>query len=179
MKDLLTAFYCLPLWASATSVMVMLLLWFTVMCLARQRKRLVNTISGCALLAALLVIVAATLLSRQKGNYTVCFALLSRFRADDFNLDTTIRPMLMNTFLFLPFGMSLSYVLPEKTKLRIRVMLVIASAFLLSLFLETAQYCLSIGNFETNDILCNTVGALLGTVPLAIQSKAVKKSNPR
>lgn len=179
MKDLLTAFYCLPLWASASSVIVMLLLWFTVMYLAQQRKRLVHTISGCALLAALLVIVAATLLSRQKGNYTVYFALLSRFRADDFDLDTTIRPMLMNLFLFLPFGMALSYVFPDKLKLWTRVMLVIASAFLLSLFLETTQYCLSIGNFETNDILCNTVGALLGTAPSAIQAKVGRRRDRR
>ena len=145
------------------------------MYLIRRNKRLVKLVSGVSLIVSLIVIISATILSRQRGSYTVHLALLSQFWVEDYDLDTAIRPMLMNVFLFLPFGMSLSYMLPDRLCLKTNWILVAASAFLLSLLLETAQYCLLVGNFETDDILCNTVGALLGMVPLAIQTESKKR----
>ena len=69
------------------------------------------------------------------------------------------RTMLMNVLLFFPIGLSLPFVL-GKWKLSIPVTVVLACLF--SAGIEYLQYRYSLGRCEVDDIIMNTLGALLG-----------------
>ena len=70
------------------------------------------------------------------------------------------RSVLMNVFLFLPLGLFLPFVLPEKWKKP--VLWTILFAFTVSALIECAQLIFGLGKAETDDMLANTVGAALG-----------------
>lgn len=78
------------------------------------------------------------------------------------------RSMLMNVFLFLPFGLTLSQSFRTDTKHRIGRSILAALA--LSVLIETMQYIFSIGVSEMDDVLCNTLGAFLGTCTIPLSS---------
>lgn len=78
------------------------------------------------------------------------------------------REMLMNVFLFFPLGLTLSNVLPQKWSRWGRVALTTLFGCLLSVGVEYVQYYYSLGRAETDDVLCNTLGAFLGACSLLI-----------
>ncbi|WP_442973818.1 VanZ family protein [Ruminococcus sp. 1001136sp1] len=43
-------------------------------------------------------------------------------------------------------------------------MLCVVSGFLLSVVIESFQYCLCLGRAETDDVICNTLGCMLGVM---------------
>ena len=69
------------------------------------------------------------------------------------------RSMLMNVLLFFPIGLSLPFVL-GKWKLSVPVTVVLAC--LSSAGIEYLQYRYSLGRCEVDDVIMNTLGALLG-----------------
>lgn len=69
------------------------------------------------------------------------------------------RSMLMNILLFLPLGLSMPNVLPEEAH---PVAVTIVAAMLLSAGIETAQLCYGLGVCEVDDVIMNTLGAVLG-----------------
>ncbi len=69
------------------------------------------------------------------------------------------REILSNIAMFLPFGFLLAAVLGKKRK---TVLFVMISALLFSLLIETLQLVLMRGLFEWDDVLNNTVGAVIG-----------------
>lgn len=75
----------------------------------------------------------------------------------------------LNVFLFFPLGLSLPYILPEKVKHKVGVTILIAALF--SLFIETNQFIFKLGLCETDDLLCNIFGALIGTLSFVIAEK--------
>lgn len=69
-----------------------------------------------------------------------------------------LRSNLMNTVLFYPAGLLAAAVLPEKWKAA-------AAAAVLAAFsavIELAQYCFGLGLAQTDDVIHNTLGAVLG-----------------
>lgn len=83
------------------------------------------------------------------------------------------RSMFMNVFLFFPLGLTLPYALPEKW--RKKVFITIAVAFILSFSVEFLQFFYHLGRAETNDIICNTLGATIGTLSYTIERKFFNK----
>lgn len=75
------------------------------------------------------------------------------------------RSMLMNVFLFVPFGMTLPFVIRGK----LRVPVTVIAALCLSVAVEFIQYRFSLGRCEVDDVICNTLGGLFGSlcVPLS------------
>ncbi|WP_442973665.1 VanZ family protein [Ruminococcus sp. 1001136sp1] len=45
-----------------------------------------------------------------------------------------------------------------------RWILCVVSGFLLSVVIESFQYCLCLGRAETDDVICNTLGCMLGVM---------------
>lgn len=68
--------------------------------------------------------------------------------------DEFFREMLMNCFLYFPLGVTLGEVSRKKT---------VPCAFLLSLVIETWQFVAGTGVAQGTDLLCNTLGAFLGS----------------
>ena len=66
----------------------------------------------------------------------------------------------MNVLLFVPLGLTLPFTLPEKWTCRALLSIVIAAT--LSIYVEAAQFIFRLGRAEIDDVLMNTLGAVLG-----------------
>ena len=112
------------------------------------------------LLVSAAVILYATLFSRAEGGGLILtpFAALAAARVQP----ELYREMLMNVFLFFPLGLTLSNALPRRWNYRRRIGVTTLAGCLLSAGIEYAQYRFALGLAETDDVLCNTLGALLG-----------------
>ena len=76
--------------------------------------------------------------------------------------------MLMNVFLFFPLGMACANAFSDKMKMRRRVILTVAIGFALSTAVEYIQYRFSLGMAETDDVICNTLGAFVGSLSVIL-----------
>lgn len=73
-----------------------------------------------------------------------------------------LRSNLMNVLLFYPAGMALSSLLPRKMPGWARIVTASAALGLFSIGIEYFQFALCLGRAETDDVLHNTLGSLLG-----------------
>lgn len=127
--------------------------------------------------AAVIAILCATILNRTPGNYELIltpFAALSAARQQP----ELYRAMLMNVFLFFPLGLTLSNVLPQKWHRWLRIILTTLVGCALSAGIEYTQYRCALGLAETDDVICNTLGAFIGSTSLLI-ARAIEKSRER
>ena len=127
--------------------------------------------------AAVIAILCATILNRTPGNYELIltpFAALSAARQQP----ELYRAMLMNVFLFFPLGLTLSNALPRKWHRWLRIILTTLIGCILSAGIEYAQYRCALGLAETDDVICNTLGAFLGAVSL-LAAHAIEKYRER
>ena len=153
----------------------LLLLW-PVLCqrVGERRRVLLNTALACA---AAFIILYATILTRTSGDYEFIltpFAALSAARQQP----ELYREMLMNVFLFCPLGLTLSNVLPQKWHRWLRIILTTLVGCALSAGIEYTQYRCALGLAETDDVICNTLGAFIGSTSLLI-ARAIEKSRER
>ena len=79
-----------------------------------------------------------------------------------------VQQIILNTMFFVPIGLMQPYVINEKVKRPIRTTIIIG--FLLSLTVELLQLILHRGTFETEDIITNTLGTAIGTLPFFFYS---------
>lgn len=86
------------------------------------------------------------------------------------------RSMYMNLVMFLPLGVSLPFVLSFK-KISSNILIAILIGFIFSVLIESIQYFFSIGNAEAADVMCNTVGVLVGTLPYLISNLIIRRKN--
>lgn len=116
---------------------------------------------------SIVVIVYATVFSRSGGARGYDLIPFSSFQRA-IEQPEMYRSMLMNVFIFVPLGMSLVFVFRGSTFKRI--MLTVLIGFLLSVLVEALQYFFSLGLAETDDVICNTVGTLIGSTayPLSL-----------
>ena len=68
------------------------------------------------------------------------------------------REVLLNVLLYLPLG----YLLPFVSKKFRRPSAILLIGFLCSLATELGQYYTKLGYFQVDDLICNTMGALIG-----------------
>ena len=83
------------------------------------------------------------------------------------------RSMFMNVFLFFPMGLTLPYALPEKWNRK--AFITILCSMTLSIIIEYLQYHYHLGRAETDDVLCNTLGAIIGTLSYTLSRKFNRK----
>ena len=147
-------------------VMTVLLLLWPVLCqhVGERRRVLLNPVLACV---AAFIILYATILTRTPGDYDVVLRpLAALMEAKD--QPELYREMLMNVFLFFPLGLTLSNALPRRWNYRRRIGVTVLAGCLLSAGIECAQYRFALGLAETDDVLCNTLGALLGAASLLV-----------
>lgn len=77
------------------------------------------------------------------------------------------RTLLMNVFLFFPLGLTLPFGLSGRKH---PVLCSLALGMLLSISIETLQYIFSLGWAETDDVIMNTLGVLVGSAAYGILS---------
>jgi glycopeptide antibiotics resistance protein len=75
-----------------------------------------------------------------------------------------LRSNFMNAVLFYPAGLVLCSLLPQKWRPWLRILLVSVLLCVLSCAVEQAQYVYSLGQVEIDDVIHNTLGAMLGAI---------------
>ena len=153
----------------------LLLLW-PVLCqrVGERRRVLLNTELACA---AAFIILYTTILTRTPGVPAVILAPFASLTAARVQPEL-YREMLMNVFLFFPLGLTLSNALPQKWHRWLRIILTTLIGCALSAGIEYAQYRYALGLAETDDVICNTMGAFLGAVSL-LAAHAIEKHKER
>lgn len=122
-------------------------------------------------------ILYATILTRSEGStglILIPFASLTAARVQP----EFYREMLMNVFLFFPLGLTLSNALPRKWHRWGRIILTTLIGCALSAGIECAQYRYALGMAEVDDVICNTLGAFIGSTSLLI-APAIEKYRER
>ena len=118
-----------------------------------------------------MVIIAITIVSRNGGSEVILTPFHSFVEARV--QPEMYRSMLMNVFLFFPFGLTLPYALPEKWRCHISITILFALIF--SVSIEYSQYYFSLGRAETDDVICNTLGCTIGTISYWLSNVRDKK----
>ena len=162
-------------WTVCILLLSLLLLW-PVLCqrVGERRRVLLNTALACA---ATFIILYATILNRTPGNYELILTPFATFTAAQ-QQPELYREMLMNIFLFFPLGLTLSNALPQKWHRWGRIALTTFVGCALSAGIEYAQYRCALGLAETDDVICNTLGAFIGSTSLLI-AHAIEKHKER
>lgn len=122
-------------------------------------------------------ILYATILTRSEGStglILIPFASLTAARVQP----EIYREMLMNVFLFFPLGLTLSNALSRKWHRWLRIILTTLVGCALSAGIECAQYRYALGMAEVDDVICNTLGAFIGSTSLLI-APAIEKYRER
>ena len=127
--------------------------------------------------AAVIAILYATILTRTPEIPEVILTPLATFIAAR-QQPELYREMLMNVFLFFPLGLTLSNALPRKWHRWGKIALTTLVGCILSAGIECVQYRYALGLAETDDVICNTLGALIGSTSLLI-AHAIEKHKER
>ena len=155
--------YARPLTAILSVIAAGVVLWSFLY----GRLRRWQAINAWLFLLTAAIILHTTLLTRAPGipeAVLTPFAALAAARVQP----ELYREMLMNVFLFFPLGLTLSNALPRRWNRWLRIGVTTLAGCLLSAGIEYAQYRFSLGMAETDDVLCNTLGALLGAASLLV-----------
>lgn len=162
-------------WTVCILLLSLLLLW-PMLCqrVGERRRVLFNTVLACV---AAFIILYATILTRTPGDYNPILTPFATFTAARIQPEL-YREMLMNVFLFFPLGLTLSNALPRKWHRWGRIILTTLVGCAFSVGIEYAQYRYALGMAEVDDVICNTLGAFIGTTSLLI-AHAIEKYRER
>ena len=167
--------YALPLHMVIFLMLVLLIVWAMLSQHKNQKKRTIINAALCFIAA--FIILYATILTRSAGvpeAILTPFASLTAARVQP----ELYREMLMNVFLFFPLGLTLSNALPRKWHRWLRIILTTLVGCALSAGIEYAQYRYVLGMAEVDDVICNTLGAFIGSTSLLI-TPAIEKYRER
>lgn len=167
--------YALPLHMVIILMLALLIVWAMLSLHKNQKKRTIINLVLCSITA--LTILYATILTRTPGDYELILTPFATFTAA-LQQPELYREMLMNIFLFFPLGLTLSNALPRKWHRWGRIALATLVGCILSAGIEYAQYRCALGLAETDDVICNTLGAFIGSTSLLI-AHAIEKSRER
>ena len=142
--------------------------------IASKRWRCGNLILAVLMAAAILY---ATILTRSEGSTSLILTPFAAFVAAR-QQPEIYREMLMNVFLFFPLGLTLSNALPQKWHRWGKIVLTTVIGCILSAGIEYVQYRYALGMAEVDDVICNTLGAFIGSTSLLI-AHAIEKSRER
>lgn len=170
--------YCRPLKQIAFIMLALVIAWAVLgrCCLKNDKTARAWRILNCVLVAAAVAAVLYTTLfvrSAGENDYSVDLRPFKTFMTAQANPEL-YRTMLMNVFLFEPLGLSLSSALPNKWTVRRRILLTVSAGIILSCSVELIQYVKCLGWVETDDVLCNTFGTLVGALSILRQRKFAK-----
>lgn len=167
--------YALPLHMVIILMLALLIVWAMLSLHKNQKKRTIINLVLCSITA--LTILYATILTRTPGDYKPILTPFATFTAA-LQQPELYREMLMNIFLFFPLGLTLSNALPRKWHRWGRIALTTLVGCALSAGIEYTQYRYALGMAEVDDVICNTLGAFLGSTSLLI-AHAIEKHKER
>lgn len=138
-------------------------------CFTKQwrRSKLWRAINALLLVAASCAALYATLAREPSAERELMLIPLYSFIAALEQVEHW-RMMVMNTFLFLPFGLALSNALPKSMPMKVRLRMTALGGLILSLVIECLQFAFRLGTVQTDDLIFNTLGAALGVLSIGL-----------
>lgn len=144
-----------------------------------RRQSLLRGLNRILLLTGVTIILDLTLLNRTASVRSDVLSLpFQLIHSALFVRRETIRSLLLNILLFTPFGAALVQLFPQDKSIWKRVMLTGVAAMLFSIAIEICQLVFSLGNAEADDVICNTLGALVGALSLPLSVYLSKCKRP-
>ena len=169
-------FYAQPMIFLYLESLAMFVIWTAAMLLLRGKVRKIVAFTCTVISIALILFVTLYGRSRKILDTVPDFLPLISFVKSDLK-SVVWRSMFLNILLFIPLGLSMPFVLSERVKHN--VLVTVLSCAALSVLIELVQLAFSMGKFEVNDMIMNTLGAALGTVSFLLVSLILKKVNKR
>lgn len=176
MRTIFLWFYCLPI-----SDAVLLIVLATVIFLL-LRKKFGNTPYWKAGIPVLLVCWIAVILFGTLGQRTeggnlsepILKPFASYYTALNGGNKEIYRTNFMNAVLFYPAGLLSYEALPKQWRKVLKVVLITCVFALVSIGIEYSQYRFGMGLAETDDVIHNTLGTLLGAIACSASIKLHK-----
>lgn len=177
MKRLLLSIYGKPLRTIAITIVLLVLVWRLLSWLCTRRGRLYGVwknANAVLALGAVVVILLATLAERSGSGGEKIYPLFYSFQQAK-KYPEIYRQMLMNIFLFVPAGLTLPFALEvgkngdrssgQIGRKRVKnAAISVVVLMLLSVAVEALQWRFGLGRAEVDDVLMNTLGALIGSL---------------
>ena len=164
--SILSKLHEIPIFVYIIIIIVLLVLWTVLAYLLRNRSfwKDMNTV---LLIITVISVIVITLAFRQYSERMYSLIPFSSFEAAKTYPDV-YQQMMLNVVLFLPLGMTLPFALNARVKRPIIVTVVFAVLF--SAVIESMQFVLMRGYAEIDDVIFNTLGAVLGVIPYMISN---------
>ncbi len=171
LKDIFHYIYCMSIPSTMIVLLIVCSLWsyITSKCNSIAKKKIWKSVNIVLFLIWMLCVVYMTVFSR--GSKTEINLIPFRFIFEPFRTgnEEFFRTGWMNILLFVPGGMWLSY--GTKNQTRAKCILQIIFLMLTSTLIETLQWYYKLGTVETDDVICNTLGAIIGVTSIVWAEK--------
>ena len=170
MQQLFVSFYGLPIRSTVLLLFVSCGLWYLFL-LAYNKFRRAHQLL-CKFATAflftywLIIILYNTVFPRSIGELIVhpdFFHQLKEYFFYDGDVEL-LRTLWMNVLLFVPGGLLLEALWPQRVPRWVRIPLTVIFLTALSVGIEATQYRYALGVVEADDVLCNGLGAFLGAL---------------
>lgn len=158
MRTLMHDYYTQPMYHVYLEAIAMYILWLIAMFVLRDKARRIISVIG--LILSIVLILLFTVSGRKSGIYDISLIPFISFENAKTNTEL-YRSMFMNLLLFMPLGLCMPFALPKKVK--IKGLLTIGAGMVLSIAIEAIQFFFSLGRCETDDVIMNTTGVIIGT----------------
>ena len=146
-------------------------IWTVAMLILRGKAR--RIVAGAGALCAVALILMYTLIGRSSGEGQALSLIPFVSFVKALTQSEFYRTMYMNMLLFMPLGLSLPFVLPDRVKHKALFTILIGTAF--SINIEAIQFFFRIGKCETDDVIMNALGVLIGITSYLICILVEKK----
>lgn len=151
-------------------ILLIPVVWAIVSGAISNRRKIEAMANCCLILVALYEILQYTLLNRtpvglaelKRSPFQVVWAAAFRNRE-------IIRSLLLNVLMFEPFGAALVNLQPERRTVRRRIILTLLFGLAFSFVIEGCQYYSRLGSAEADDVICNTIGTMIGALSLPLK----------
>lgn len=144
-----------------------------------SNKKFCNMTLVLLLIVSVFAVLYTTLLSRSVHEDADAFSLIpfeSYISVINGGNVENLRSNFMNVVLFYPSALIFALVLPKKCSRLLRVVTVTVLFTILSCGIEYIQYIYALGKPEIDDVIHNTVGALVGAV-VGVQIAKLKQES--
>ena len=164
LHEIFLTIYRMPYTTLFSVAIALLFLGGTLHVLVPARVRHIAGYIGMAL--ALFLIIYSTLMGRTETVGSIVWIPGYSFVRATYS-DEYLRMLLMNIFLFVPYGIFVSLAFDRKS-FKNTVLISMLSSLGLTIAIEAAQFTFGLGCAETVDVICNVLGAFIGIIPYLI-----------
>lgn len=178
MSKLIFSYYGFPIQKAVGYMILLPFVWAFINYIISKKlyQRLLWKLFNAMLAGGMVVIILAATVSSRGGVSELIIEPFYSLRQIPNSPDLG-RSMFMNIFIFFPLGLTLPFALPEKWNRK--ALIAILFGLTLSSGIEFLQYHYHLGRAETDDVLCNTLGCIVGTTACVLNKNWKGKKNER